>query len=300
MDSINWGDLKVFMAIAQEKSLMGAARCLGVTHSTVFRRINGFEADVGTKLFKRAADGFELTEQGKDMLFYVNNVSDNINSIDRMLTNKDDELCGNIQLTAPHNLAYRYLPSYVYDFNQSYPDINLDIMVSNADYNLSRCEADIAIRATASPPEHLIGWKLFSLPWGVYASQSYLDECEAPQTAQDLAQHKIVACTPELAKLPAFKWLYNQISQDNIIVRCNDLVSMARFTIGGLGLTVLPDDQACPELTRLFSLPNNICSDIWLLMHPELRECSRLQVFKNHLIEAFRSEETFQQYGQFD
>jgi DNA-binding transcriptional LysR family regulator len=75
---------------------------------------------------------------------------------------------------------------------------------------------------------------------------------------------------------------------------------MAKCAIEGIGLTVLPDDQACPELTRLFALPPEISSDIWLLMHPELRDCRRLQVFKNHLIEAFRSEETFKLYGLFD
>ena len=297
---INWTDLRFFLAIAQEESLSRAAEVLGVTHSTVFRRINSFEADINVKLFSRNTDGYQLTEIGKAVLSHVNQVAGHVDDLQRLLDNSNDELSGEIHLTAPHNLAYKFIPRYISRFRKQHPDIVINLMASNKDYNLSRLEADIAVRATSSPPLDLIGRKLFTLRWGAYASQSYVKEYGKPATMADLQNHLLISSNEALIKLPVFQWVEDNLPKDRIIVRCNDLMSMSAFAESDVGVALLPDDQAKPELLRLFELPTDIVSDIWLLIHPDMSRCRRLIVFRDYLCDAFRNDSLFQQYGIVD
>jgi DNA-binding transcriptional LysR family regulator len=97
-----------------------------------------------------------------------------------------------------------------------------------------------------------------------------------------------------------FQWVEENLPKAGIIVRCNDLMSMSAFAESGVGIALLPDDQAKPELIRLFELPGEIVSDIWLLIHPDMRQCRRLIVFRDYLTNAFRNDALFQQYGIVD
>lgn len=299
-NKINWTDLRFFLVIAQEESLSRAAEVLGVTHSTVFRRINSLEENINVKLFSRTTDGYQLTEIGKAVLTHVNQVAGHVDDLQRLLDNSNDELSGEIHLTAPHNLAYKFIPRYISRFRKQHPDIVINLMASNKDYNLSRLEADIAVRATSSPPLDLIGRKLFTLRWGAYASQSYVKEYGKPATMVDLQNHLLISSNEALIKLPVFQWVEDNLPKDRIIVRCNDLMSMSAFAESGVGVALLPDDQAKPELLRLFELPTDIVSDIWLLIHPDMSRCRRLIVFRDYLCDAFRNDSLFQQYGIVD
>ena len=299
-NKINWTDLRFFLVIAQEESLSRAAEVLGVTHSTVFRRINSLEENINVKLFSRTTDGYQLTEIGKAVLTHVNQVAGHVDDLQRLLDNSNDELSGEIHLTAPHNLAYKFIPRYISRFRKQHPEIVINLMASNKDYNLSRLEADIAVRATSSPPLDLIGRKLFTLRWGAYASQSYVKEYGKPATMVDLQNHLLISSNEALIKLPVFQWVEDNLPKDRIIVRCNDLMSMSAFAESGVGVALLPDDQAKPELLRLFELPTDIVSDIWLLIHPDMSRCRRLIVFRDYLCDAFRNDSLFQQYGIVD
>lgn len=296
-NKIDWSDLEYFLAVAREESLAGAAASLGVTHSTVFRRINGLEEDINVKLFVRNSDGYRLTEIGKEVLFHANKIAGHVNDLQRLLDNRNNELRGEIHITAPHNLAYTFLPRYIFEFRKEYPEITINLMVSNKEYNLSRLEADIAIRATPSPPMDLIGRKLFTLRWGAYAAEDYIKEKGKPVNMQELQIHRVISSGQALVNLPVFQWVEENLRKDCIIVRCNDLMSMSALAQAGVGIALLPDDQAKPQLIRLFGLPRDIVSDIWLLIHPDMRQCRRLILFRDYLINAFRSDPVFQQYG---
>jgi DNA-binding transcriptional LysR family regulator len=296
-NKIDWSDLKFFLAIAREESLAGAAASLGVTHSTVFRRINSLEEGINVKLFSRNADGYRLTDIGKEVLYHVNKVAGHVDDLQRLLDNRNNELRGEIHITAPHNLAYKFLPRYISEFRKEYPEIRINLMVSNKDYNLSRLEADIAIRATSSPPMDLVGRRLFSLRWGAYASEDYIKELGKPVNMEGLQKHRLISSNQALIQLPAFQWVEKKLPKDCIVARCNDLMSMSAFAVSGVGIALLPDDQAKPELIRLIGLPRDIVSDIWLLIHPDMRQCRRLTLFREYLTNAFRSDPLFQQYG---
>lgn len=302
INTINWNDLNIFLEIAREKTLSGAAVKLGVTHSTVFRRINSLESSLEVKLFSRNPDGYQLTEIGKEVLAHVKQARIQVDGIHRLLDNCNSDLRGDVYVTAPHNLAYRFMPHYIVRFNEIYPAIRINLMVSNRKYNLSRLEADLAIRATSNPPEDLVGKKLFTLYWGAYASVDYLKSYGRPKSLDELVdqQHLMIGSDQVLFMLPAFSWIEAHIPNERIIIRCNDLVSMSSYAEAGMGITLLPDDQAKPELVRLFELDKSITSEIWLLVHPDMRQCARLITFRDFLMNSFRDDPFFQQYGVID
>lgn len=290
INTTNWNDLNIFLEVSREQTLSGAAARLGVTYSTVFRRINSLEADMKAKLFIRKAGGYHLTGIGKEMLSHVKQMRLHVDELHRLLDSSNNELHGDIHVTAPHNLAYRFMPDYISRFFEIHPDIRINLMVSNKEYNISRLEADLAIRATNKPPMDLVGRKIFSLQWGAYASHDYIQKYGRARSLDDLKQYLIINSDQELEKLPAFSWLNENVPAENIVMRCNDLMSMSAYAQAGVGIALLPDDQIKPELVRLFELPKNITSDIWSLIHPDMRQCTRLMVFRDFLIHSFRNE----------
>jgi DNA-binding transcriptional LysR family regulator len=293
---LDWSDLSVFLAVARCGSLAKAASKLNVTHSTIFRRINSLESAVGVKLFTRLPEGYRLTEIGAEVLVHVEQVSGVIDELQRLLENQNDTPQGTINVTAPHNLAYRYLPPFVAEFRRLFPGIHINLIVSNDDLNLSRREADLAIRATSTPPDHLIAHKLCSLAWGAYAAGAYVVEHGAPTDEVTLQQHAIISAHQSLLRLPAYNWVDRHVSPQRIVARCNDLVSMSALAAAGVGIALLPDDQAKPELKRLFTFAPGKHSDLWILTHPDLRDNRRLAVLKTFLIEKFANGAVFKEY----
>ncbi|MBA55181.1 MAG: hypothetical protein CMK89_12070 [Pseudomonadales bacterium] len=300
MKDLDWNDLHYFNAVAREGSLAKAAQALGVTHSTVFRRINQLEETLGVRLFDRLQEGYRLTDLGEEMLRYSDQVAATVDDLQRMLDNHNDELKGAIQVTAPHNFAYHYLPPLIAQFQALYPDIRIHLIASNADLNLSRREADLAIRATHTPPEHWVGQKLLSLGWAAYASPDYIARQGGSVTG--LEHQQLILAEPNLQHIRAFQWADAQVHQgkgrhSKVVARCNDLMAMSALAVNGAGIALLPDDQFKPQLTRLFSLPAEFKSDIWVLMHPDLRGCKRLLLFKQFISEQLRQDPVLQNYG---
>lgn len=287
---MDWNALKVFLAIAEGGSLAAAAKKLEVNHSTVFRRLNSLEQELGGRLFERFAHGYELTTTGESVLALAKNISSEFDDFERRVLGEDISPSGVVKLTAPNNIAYRFLPCYLAEFHQLYPDIKIELLVSNQQFNMNNRQADIAIRATLNPPEHLIGKYLCDVKWGVYCSDTYVKNFSPPRELQQLKGHKLIGGNGSMTDLPGFSWLEKHYS-DQIQVRCNDLVSMSYFAEAGLGLAFLPNDQQRSAIQRLFTFAPGDVSKLWLLIHPDLRNVERIKLVLQFLAEKFREDE---------
>lgn len=289
VDCMNWNLLKVFLAIARRGSLSGAANDLAVNHSTIFRRLNAFEDNIGGKLFERINNSYELTVLGHEMLELAEQIENSFDGIERHIVGKDFQPKGIVKITAPSNIAYRYLPRYISDFNLKYPEIRIELLVSNQEVNMSNRQADIAVRATSSPPEHLVGRQVATLDWSVFASKKHEDKFGLPSDIEGLINHSLIGAAGALSRLPVFIWL-NKHFASQVITRCDDLTAMSYFVESGQGLAFLPDDQFRPELIRLFGVQESKPSNLWLLTHPDLRNVQRVKLVMQHLTEAFSHE----------
>lgn len=291
---MDWDDLKYFLAVAEAGSLQGAARRLLVNHSTVFRRINKFEQAVGVRLFDRLADGYQLTVAGDELFAGARRVGDEIDLLQLKVAGKDYRPSGVVRLTAPENLAYDYLPAYLATFAQRYPDIRLELSVGAQSLNLSKREADLALRATTAPPPHLIGRKVLSVAWAYYASEAYLHRRGLPAGPQDLAAHRLLGADGELARLAPLQQLARQFP-DALVMHCSTLNAMAAMAQADYGIALLPDDQISTGLTRLFKAQPRAQSQLWLLTHPELRRTQRVRLLMTHLYESLRADPRLRQ-----
>ncbi len=286
---MDWNSLKVFLAIARCGSLSGAATDLVVNHSTIFRRLNSFEEEVGGQLFERINNRYELTTLGHELLGLAQNIENSFDGIDRHIVGKDIQPKGTVKITAPNNIAYRYLPRYITDFNRQYPEIQIELLVSNQAFNMSNRQADIAIRATSAPPEHLIGRQVSTLNWSVFGSKEYENKFGLPNDVDELVNHHLIGATGAMHRLPAFRWQDKNFAEQ-VITRCDDLTAMSCFVESGQGLAFLPDDQYRPELIKLFEIQEGKHSHLWLLTHPDLRNVTRIKLVMQYLTEAFSHE----------
>jgi len=286
---MDWNALKLFLAITESGTLTGAARHLGINHSTVFRRLNSFEKAVGGRLFERLSRGYELTAMGEELLSVARKIATSFDDLERHIVGKDIQPKGIVKITAPNNIAYRYLPRYLAEFNQTYPDIYIELLVSNLELNMTNRQADIAVRATSAPPEHLVGRKVRSIKWSVYTSKVYKEKFGLPSKIDDLKEHLLIGATGSMRNLPAFIWQEKNLA-DQIRTRCDDLVAMASFVETGQGLGFLPDDQQRPDLEKLFVLEPGKTSELWLLTHPDLRHVERIKLVMQHLAKSFAEE----------
>jgi DNA-binding transcriptional LysR family regulator len=286
----NWDDLRYLLAIAREGSLNGAARSLGVNHSTVFRRLNAAEARLGVRMFERSTDGYSPTAAGEELLGQAERIEDSIRSIERAALGRDFRYSGPIRLTTAANLSIDYVASYLPAFLQRYPDIRIEIAVGDRDYDLARREADLALRATTQPPDYLVGRKVCDLVWWVHASEEYLSRSARPASMDDLERHALIGAEASFLRLPVFGWMQRRYGDGPVVVRASDLNTMAALARAGLGIALLPSDQRREGLVRLFPVEPAFPAALWLLTHPDLRRVARISAFSDYLIEQLRAD----------
>ncbi|MEM8983526.1 MAG: LysR family transcriptional regulator [Pseudomonadota bacterium] len=278
---MNWNDLRVFLAIAEQGTLAGAARALGNNHSTVFRRLEALENDTAVRLFDRLPTGYQLTNAGERMLSLALPVREAIDAIERDIVGRDLETAGPVRLTTAPNLARTLVPNILATLRRAHPGIEVELIVGDNDYDLNRREADLALRATTRPPEHLVGRRLATLEWWVCASRA---RRRVPTSIAELARFDIIGSDQTLQRLDAMRWLERNY-RERIVARANDLSTMAALARANVGLAVLPSDQPEAGLRRLFALPD-IGGELWLLAHPDIRQVRRVRAVWDAIVGA--------------
>lgn len=282
---MNWNDLKVFLAVADNGSLAGAATTLNHNHSTIFRRLNTLEDDLNVRLFDRLPTGYVLTPVGERMLELAREAQQAIESVERELAGQDLMPSGTVRLTTAPNIARTIVPIALLALRQSHPEIIVETAVGDSNYDLNRREADIALRATTKPPEHLIGQKVLTIEWWVCGA---IDEFNQDSVQSPGLTHvPFVGADQALMRLDAMQWLEARYGKQ-IVARANDLSAMAAMASAGIGLALLPSDQREPGLHRLFKVPE-IGGELWLLTHPDLHKVRRIKAVWEALAEATKN-----------
>lgn len=275
--NLDWEEIKSFAVVADAGSVRRAARALGVHHSTVSRRIDGLEHALGTKLFDRQPEGYVLTAAGENFAAVVRDCGLRLNDAERMISGQDGDLSGVVTVTMAAPLAVALFGPRLAEFAQTHPDIEVRMITTTNVLDISRREADIAIRIDNNPPESLVGKRLFPYYQTVYASPDYLarqDFEKAPEAARWVAWRASDTQFPEwtrdteFAAVPVWGHFPEPAMQQ----------AAAR---GGLGLAMLPCvlGDADPGLVRAGQRKPTKARDIWLLTHSDLRRTARIKAF---------------------
>src|SRR5262250_614226 len=165
---LSWDDFRYVKAIADTRSLAGAADYLGVNHSTVFRRLAQIEQQLGSRLFERGRAGYSLTTCGEEMVELAARMGEDIVSFERRVTGRDLRPSGELRVTTSDVVLLHLLTDVLIGFRHAYPDIVLDIVVSNQRLNLSKRDADVAVRAIYQNPDPMSGRKVARIAWAVF------------------------------------------------------------------------------------------------------------------------------------
>lgn len=278
--TIQWDDLRVFLAIARQGSLSGAARALSVNHSTVFRRLNGLEQRLGVRLFDRLPGGYAPTPAGDALSETAERVEAEILAAERALGGQDLRLRGPLRVTMPDTIARLLLPALVAPFRRSYPEIDLELVVSDTFLNLNKRDADIALRPTNSPPETLIGRRLCGIATAIYRS------AEAGDTVDKLGDSRWIAPDDSLAHLAAAAWLRDL--DPPVALRANALGVMLDAAKAGIGLAALPcfmGDRE-PAVRRVRDPIPQLETGFWALTHRDLKQTARIRAFLDAVSDA--------------
>lgn len=295
---MDWADAPFFLAIAETRSLAGAARRLGVNHSTVFRRLQSLEERMGVELFERSAQGYALTDAGEQILPLVQEAEQAVLAVERTVAGGDFRLTGQVRIATTPDLATAYLAPCAAAFHRLHPGIRTELTISDREYDFSRREADIALRVTAAPADSLAGRHVLSVPWVAAAGRRYLRQHPKPEKPADLSQHRLIGGDEDLRRLPAFTWLHQGFPAEQFTCAAGDLNTIAALAVAGMGVALLPADHLTAELTELFPVQPACASELWILTHPDLQRVARIRAFCDFLYGFLREEPRLQRFAR--
>lgn len=288
---MNWDDYRYFLAVATGGSLSAAARRLEQSHSTILRRLDKLEAALDARLFERFQSGYVLTAAGEELLALLTPVDERLGDVARQVSGRDAQLQGTIRITTTDTLLQSLLLPALAGFRRQYPGIAVQVTVDNSFLNLSRRDADVALRPSNTPPENLVGRKLGRLETAPYASRAYLRH----RPRGDWASYDWVAPDDSLAHLGQARWLREHVLPARWAVSVDTLLGMAAAVEAGIGagmvLCVLANDR--PKLVQLAPPVAALDTDVWILTHPDLRRVGRIRALTEFLHGALASHPAF-------
>lgn len=286
---MQWDDLRLFLELVRNGSARSAAGALSMSHSTVVRRVERLEASLGTRLFDRDFTGYRPTAAGETLMESALAAEDAILTANRQLHGQDARLTGTIHVTTADILANYFLTSELASFGQLYPDIEFQLSVSYDVFDLSRREADVALRFIGggrNPPEDLVGRKLLTASSCYYAEERYLG-------AHDLTLKNTTARWIGWADDEPFpNWVKDSpFPHVPAHGHFNGAMSQAFAVQAGVGIATLPcfvGDKlsGVVRLPGVEPFPNY---DVWMLSHPDLRDAARHRTFRRYLSESFET-----------
>lgn len=284
---LDWDDLRIFLAVGQQGSLNGAAKTIGIHRSTVLRRIDRLEQQIGQRLFDRSSDGVSLTAAGERLFPQAENMADQTAGILRDADIDHGRPAGAIRVGATFNLAFGLLPRPLALFRDNFPEITIDLVATADGYSpVHPDDIDIAFR-TLEPGttghDQMIGRRLGSLPVALYGSDAYFTNYPPPQDFSEISMHRIVTGGENLAHIAAMRWLAAEMGDTTPVYRASSMLLLLAAARHGVGLACLPrylgDGET--DLRRVADLPPEVGAELWLLRHPHHRDTARMRAFSD-------------------
>ena len=293
----NWSDYPIFIAVAETGSLTAAGRKLKMSQPTVGRRIRALEDHFKTRLLTKEAGKLVPTTFGASILDHIRRMQDEAAAIDRSSATLEHSLGGVVRMAATEGFGTTWLPDVMQMFRASHPDVLVDLGIGFRNYNLAQREADIALRWMGPGEQNsLIGRKVATVTFGLFASQDYVARRGAPQSLDDLKEHDGVLATIMDDKV---LWLMEENGKplnlpERITFRTNSIWAFNSAITGGYGIGAMPLCGPMAESGVVRVLPNiSQQEDLFLVAHEDLRRSTRIRAVFDFLVEAFAKDASF-------
>lgn len=282
---MEWDDLRYVLAVHKAGSVAGAGRALNISHVTVFRRIEKIEKALGVRLFDRKSQGYVATPVGLEIVEQAESLEDQINSLERRVWRQDSLVHGTVRVTTTDTIGLTVFPQIIRGLRDKHPELKVETIISNAVLNITKRDADIAIRYLTSPPETLIGHRLTPVRYAVYGSK----KTGRRSAKTDLSKLPWVAPDDTPLEARFNKWIKEAGYEPCVVYRANSFVALAAAIRDGVGVGVLScfTARSIGGLVQLTAPVDALELNYWILTHPELRSVARVATAYRYIRESF-------------
>jgi DNA-binding transcriptional LysR family regulator len=278
---MDWDDLRYFLAVRRRGSHKAAARLLGVSATTVSRRLEALEAAARTRLFVRTPEGLTVTAAGLTLLPHAERIEAEILASERELQGAHEATGGPLRVTAGDAFVNYVLVPALGDLFSTHPGLVLELRTDTALLDLSRREADVALRFVRPKEPALVARRIGEFPFGIFASDAYLQKRGTPRTLVATMSHDYVGLAEALDSFPQVRWLHRAVGRPRYVLRASTTTTQAIACAEGLGLALLPVFTGArdPRLRQLFPRQEGPSRELWGVFHSDMRGNSRVSSF---------------------
>jgi DNA-binding transcriptional LysR family regulator len=286
-----WDDARILLALHRSGTLSGAAQALGVNPSTVGRRLDALEEGLGIRLFDRTPDGVLATGPAEQLFPFAESLERAAADLTHAVAGMESEPEGVVRLTAPPGLAEELLAPALGRLYQKHPRLRLELDASVGYADLTRREADLALRASRPQSGDLIARKLAEAPSVILASKSMAAHFEKASSLEEIPW---ITYGPELGHIPDAHWILHQVPEDQVVLRTNSYTAQIAAASAGLGAVVtapiVRSSRGLVQVKLKKRLRKSIAafplSSLWLVGHRALRHVPRVQAVWAFLVEV--------------
>jgi len=281
----SWDELRSFQAVLRDRSLSGAARRLGMTQPTLGRHIESLEEALGVALFTRSPRGLTPTGAALNIASHVDDMAAASAALVRAATGEIAPDQGVVRVTASEVIGCEVLPPLLASFRAANPGLVIELALNNRNEDLSRRDADIAVRMGRPTQNNLVAQRIGETRIGLFAHRSYLDAFGAPTNPEDLKAHRLIGYDQDDRSFRAAGAFDVQISREGFGFRCDsDLAQLAALRAGvGIGGCQVNIAKRDPDLFRLLADSVAFALEVWLVMHEDVRATPRIRRLFDHL-----------------
>lgn len=276
----DWRNLHTLLVFARNETLGATAQALGIDRTTVSRRIESLEMQLGTKLTARVSRDLLLTQAGREAAAAAESMHSEVLNLERRITGRDQHIEGVVRLTTTPAIA-DLLGQDLARFGRDHPGLLINVNATNKQEDLGVLEADVALRLTMDPPDTLIGQKLAEPAVALYSNKA---------VAQKIVSESTVDFIGWTLDEQTRAWIHKTLdAEPTLVMQTNAVELMRQLAVSGLGVVLMPchAGERTAELIRLSEPRRHNMPDLWLLYHPRLRSVRRIRVFAHYMQSVF-------------
>ena len=288
---MDWDKLRIFHAAAEAGSFTRAGDTLGLSQSAVSRQVIALEQDLQAPLFHRHARGLIMTEQGELLFRTVSEVVQKLDATRVRMADSRERPRGELRITTTVGIGTNWLTPRLGEFLELYPEIQLNVILSDDELDMGMREADMAIRVREPVQADLIRRRLFTMHFHAWASPAYLKRHGQPRTLEDLDRHRIlvygVAAGNYLNNINSLQFAGRDAKSPRASALTINNITAVRLAVeAGVGIAILPDYLVGADTGLVRILPEADMPELecFLVYAEELRNLARVQVFREFLV----------------
>jgi DNA-binding transcriptional LysR family regulator len=287
---MNWDDVRIFLAVARQGQILGAARALALNHATVARRLTALEEALGARLFVRKTNGSDLSSEGERFLIHAERIESEMLAA-REAAGADSGIAGTVRVGAPDGFGVAFLAPRIGELVERHQGLRIELVPVPRTFSLSRREADIAVTLERPSEGRLVALKLTDYLLGLYASADYLERHGAPAALADLGRHRLVGYVEDLLFTASLDYTAEFLKDWRSSIAVSSAMGQTEAVRAGAGIGILHGFMARGDAVLVPVLPEHTLKrSYWTVVHEDLRMIRRVAVVAEFLSELVARE----------